>query len=63
MFGTNNAGKMAFYRLVGHLKTAGFHLLDTQYMNPFTRQLGAFEIPREQFRSMLSRAMEANVRF
>ena len=63
MFGTNNAGKLAFHYLVAHLRARGFRLLDTQYINPFTRQLGAFEIPRERFRELLAQALVADVTF
>lgn len=63
MFGTNNAGKMAFHHMAAHLNANGFLLLDTQYINPFTRQLGAFEIPRARFRELLAQALVADVTF
>ncbi|MEZ4806967.1 MAG: leucyl/phenylalanyl-tRNA--protein transferase [Flavobacteriales bacterium] len=58
-----NAGKAAFYGLVAHLLHQGHVLFDTQYVNDFTRQLGAVEIPRDQFRERLDAALEAEVRF
>jgi len=58
-----NAGKVAFYHLVQHLQAQGFVLFDTQYINPFTRQLGATEWPRSMFRSALAQALSLNVRF
>jgi leucyl/phenylalanyl-tRNA--protein transferase len=54
-----NAGKLAFHALVDRLKGAGCLLFDSQYINPFTRQLGAIEIPRTRFRRELARALEA----
>lgn len=58
-----NAGKAAFYALVAHLQQQGHVLFDTQYLNDFTEQLGAVEIPRDQFRERLDAALEAEVRF
>jgi leucyl/phenylalanyl-tRNA--protein transferase len=63
MFGRDNAGKVAFHALVRHLRARGFMLLDTQYINPFTRRLGAVEIPRARFMEELSRAVDIPVRF
>ena len=40
----SNASKVAFVHLVAHLNVCGFRLLDTQYINEFTAQLGAIEI-------------------
>jgi leucyl/phenylalanyl-tRNA---protein transferase len=57
MFGTNNAGKVAFHALVSQLRQQQFILFDTQYINPFTQQLGAMEIPRIIFREQLKRAI------
>lgn len=52
-----NAGKLAFYTLVAHLRTRGFTLFDTQYMNEFTAKLGAVEVPRAVFRRSLAQAL------
>lgn len=58
MFSRNdNAGKAAFYALVQHLKDHGYVLFDSQYINPFTSQLGAVEVARKDFRSMLEHAL------
>lgn len=53
----SNAGKVAFHTLVGHLKGSGVTLFDSQYINDFTRQLGAVEIPRSVFRERLRLAL------
>ena len=51
---SNNMGKVAFFALVEHLQKNGFTLFDTQYINPFTEQLGAIEIRKENYLSQLS---------
>jgi leucyl/phenylalanyl-tRNA--protein transferase len=58
-----NAGKVAFYTLLEHLVKKGFRLFDTQYLNTFTAQLGALEIPRNEFRRSLADAMRSPTRF
>lgn len=58
-----NAGKLAFYSLVHHLKQQGYTLFDTQYINEFTAQLGAVEVPRVEFRRSLAQALPSNVKF
>ncbi|MBK8497597.1 MAG: leucyl/phenylalanyl-tRNA--protein transferase [Flavobacteriales bacterium] len=63
MFGVNNAGKLAFYALAARLQRQGFMLFDTQYINPFTQQLGAFEVPKAQFLKILAAAIDLPVRF
>ncbi|MBP8878526.1 MAG: leucyl/phenylalanyl-tRNA--protein transferase, partial [Flavobacteriales bacterium] len=52
----SHAGKAAFFALVQHLNAKGFVLFDSQYINAFTEQLGAVEIPRSEFRSRLQQA-------
>lgn len=54
----SNAGKIAFHTLVQKLRTAGYVLIDTQYINPFTASLGAVEIPRAEFLKLLARALQ-----
>lgn len=58
-----NAGKVALYHLADHLRSRGFTLFDTQYINDLTRSLGAIEIPRSEFRSRLATASSLPVRF
>lgn len=52
-----NAAKAGFYFLVAHLLRQGFILLDSQYLNDFTAQLGAIEIPREEYLALLQKAI------
>lgn len=63
MFGANNAGKVAFYSMAEHIRAQGFVLFDTQYINPFTAQLGAYEIPRAEFDRLLEHACGQHIRF
>ncbi len=63
MFGRSGAGKVAFNALVAHLRARGYLLFDTQYINPFTASLGASEIPRVAFETMLASAIQHPVRF
>ena len=58
-----NASKAAFYHLVERLKTNGFTLLDSQYINHFTLQLGAIEIPKPQYLKLLKKAIQLPVEF
>ncbi|MBK8340016.1 MAG: leucyl/phenylalanyl-tRNA--protein transferase [Flavobacteriales bacterium] len=58
-----NASKAAFYHLAEHLRTRGFKLFDTQYINDHTASLGAFLIPRERFRTQLKEALDLAVEF
>lgn len=60
---SNNMGKVAFHALVKHLRIKGFSLFDTQYINPFTAQLGAIEIRKEQYRRTLAEALLLPVKF
>jgi len=59
----SNGGKVAFYALLAHLKQQGFVLFDSQYINEFTKQLGAVEIARLSFKRTLERALVLPVRF
>lgn len=52
-----NYSKIAFYFLVGHLKQQGFVLLDSQYINHFTEQLGAIVISRDDYLKRLNYAI------
>ncbi|MBK7384781.1 MAG: leucyl/phenylalanyl-tRNA--protein transferase [Flavobacteriales bacterium] len=63
MFGVNNAGKVAFYSLVKHIQQQGFVLFDSQYINPFTKRLGAIEIPKADFMQRLDHALSLTAHF
>jgi leucyl/phenylalanyl-tRNA---protein transferase len=64
MFSTmNDASKVAFVRLTEHLRTRGFILLDSQYLNPHIASLGGVEISRHAYLSMLERALRLSCSF
>lgn len=64
MFNTvPNASKAAFYYLLEHLRNQGYLLLDSQYLNPFTEQLGAIEISKNLYMFLLRKALDINCRF
>ncbi|MBK7945864.1 MAG: leucyl/phenylalanyl-tRNA--protein transferase [Flavobacteriales bacterium] len=63
LFGMNNAGKAAFHALVARLREGGYVLFDSQYINDFTRSLGAFEIDAADFNRQLQRALSQEARF
>ena len=50
----SNASKVALARLIEQLLRWRFTLLDCQVMNQHLRSLGAIDIPRNQFLSLLS---------
>lgn len=53
----SNASKVAFYNLIEHLKQKNLILLDSQFINPHTKMLGAIEIPRSQYLKILKFAI------
>jgi leucyl/phenylalanyl-tRNA---protein transferase len=55
----DNASKAAFHHLAAHLRERGFIMFDSQYINDHTRSLGAVELPRAEFRSLLALAVES----
>lgn len=60
---TPNASKVAFAHLISVLKKNGFKLLDTQYINSFTEQLGAIEIPDSVYQAVLGSALKHDSSF
>ena len=59
----SEAAKASFFYLVEYIKSKGFILLDSQYINPFTEQLGAVEITRDNYLSFLQEALILPVSF
>lgn len=53
-----NASKVAFHYLIQTLKTRGFELLDTQFINDNVRRFGAIEIPKFQYLHLLKIAID-----
>ena len=58
-----NASKVAFDRLVMHLKKKGYELLDAQIMNRHLGRLGAVEINHAEYMVLLHRALQKKIRF
>ena len=60
MFSTStNASKVALINLVGKLKDWGFGPIDCQIMNPHLVSLGAIEIPRMDFSTLLGEKIKS----
>ena len=58
-----NASKVAFHYLIQILKTQGFQLLDTQFINDNVLRFGAIEIPKAQYIRMLREAIQVKAHF
>jgi leucyl/phenylalanyl-tRNA--protein transferase len=58
-----DASKVALVHLVLRLKLGGFRLLDTQFVTRHLETFGAIEIPRSQYRLLLTPALAATGRF
>lgn len=58
-----NASKFALIHLVQRLNAKGFVLLDCQFMTDHLASLGAVEIPRDQYKSRLSAAIDIDANF
>lgn len=58
MFHTvSNSSKVAFHYLLSILKTQGFELLDTQFINDNVKRFGAIEISKNDYQELLARAI------
>ncbi len=58
-----DASKVALATLVGHLRTQGFILLDTQFITDHLKQFGAITIPRDDYLELLGKALPLAVSF
>ncbi len=58
-----DASKIALGYLVTHLRSCGFGLFDTQYLTEHLASLGGIEIPRAQYRALLSENLLADAAF
>lgn len=59
----SNASKVALVQLVGHLRQRGFRLFDIQMITPVTQQMGAVQIPRDEYLRRLRLAVGVSARF
>ena len=58
-----DASKVALVALVDRLRAGRFVLLDTQWTTPHLQRFGAFEIPRDDYLTLLSTALQRNCAF
>ena len=58
-----DASKVALVHLVARLISGGYKLLDAQFHNPHLEQFGLIEIPRDDFRKRLRRALRTYADF
>lgn len=64
MFSTvTDASKVALAHLVARLRLGGYTLLDTQFITDHLASLGAIEVPRDTYHTMLAQALETPARF
>jgi len=60
---SSDAAKGAFYFLIEYLQRNEFTLLDSQYINHFTEQLGAVEISKKDYYKLLKEAIAVKNKF
>jgi leucyl/phenylalanyl-tRNA--protein transferase len=58
-----DASKIALAYLVDRLRGAGFVLFDTQFITPHLATLGAYEVPRAEYRRRLAAAIKVRAQF
>ncbi len=58
-----DASKVALAYLVDRLRLGGFQLFDTQFLTPHLERLGAVEIPRHSYRTLLAEAIAKGASF
>jgi leucyl/phenylalanyl-tRNA---protein transferase len=58
-----DAGKVALAHLITHLRTREFLLCDVQWTTPNLCRYGAFDLPREDYLALLTRALRCGARF
>ena len=54
----SNSSKVCLVYLLANLKIKGFRLLDTQFINPHLKKLGAIEISRKKYLKMLGNSLK-----
>jgi len=59
----SQASKAALIKLIEHLNTKQYALLDVQYMTPHLKMFGAMEIGFEEYEKLLMRAYKVDCRF
>ena len=59
----SNSSKICLVYLIANLKIKKFTLLDTQFVNPHLKKLGAIEISRQKYLKILGRSLKKNANF
>jgi leucyl/phenylalanyl-tRNA--protein transferase len=59
----SDASKVALAYLIDRLQLGGFQLFDTQFITPHLESLGAVEIPRKTYQSLLLAATSSDASF
>ena len=59
----SNASKICLVYLIANLKIKGFILLDTQFINPYLKKMGAIEISRKKYLKILGNSLKKNINF
>ena len=59
----SNSSKICLVYLIANLKIKKFTLLDTQFINPHLKKLGAIEISRKKYLKMLGISLKKNANF
>ena len=59
----NDASKVALHALVMRMRERGFSLLDTQWLTPHLRTMGAIEIPRDVYQRRLKECVDDRCQF
>ncbi len=59
----DDASKVAFAHLIGQLDVVGTRLIDAQVLNPHTERLGAIEVSRDDYLTLLESAVQQKCRY
>ena len=59
----SNSSKICLVYLIANLKIKKFTLLDTQFVNPHLKKIGAIEISRQKYLKILGRSLKKNANF
>ena len=59
----SNSSKICLVYLIANLKIKKFTLLDTQFVNPHLKKLGAIEISRKKYLKMLGSSLKKSANF
>ena len=59
----SNASKICLVYLIANLKKKKFSLLDTQFVNPYLKNLGAIEVSQKKYLKMLGNSLSKSANF